>query len=55
MCMFISPVKSVLIGVCGMGVYVVVMNFYVPVGFIYLGTGMFVVITVLSMAGIFDV
>jgi len=38
-----------------MDVYVVLTNFYVPVGFIYLGTGMFVVITVLSLTGVFDV
>ena len=43
------------IAVCGMDVYVVPMNFYVPVGFIYLGAGMFVVITVLSLTGVLDV
>jgi hypothetical protein len=38
-----------------MDVYVVLTNFYVPVGFIYLGTGMFFVITVLSLTEVFDV
>jgi hypothetical protein len=38
-----------------MDVSVVLMNFCVHVGFIYLETGMFVVITVLSLTGIFNV
>jgi len=55
MCMIILPVKNELLGVCGIDVYVVVTNFYVPIGFIYLGTGMFVVIIVLSLTGVFEV
>jgi hypothetical protein len=41
--------------VYGIGVYVVCTYCYVPVGFTYLGIGVFVVITVLSLTGVFDV